>query len=210
MMVQILLADDHHIVRQGLEFMIEDILDEFEIIHAASIQDIKEQFQTQALDFAILDAQLPDGNCLDILTEISQQFPEVKIMVFSSFDEEIYALRFIEAGADGFLSKLSSEEEIKTALAQLFKNGHYHSPLTQALLKIQQHQPNALNPLNQLSERELEIAKLYAKGFENLEIANELSIKQNTVSTYKKRIYDKLGIDKLIDLIDLMKKYHDY
>lgn len=209
-MIKILLADDHHIVRQGIQMIIEDLINDCAIQHASSLLGIRKAFDKTAFDFAILDAQLPDGNCIELLKDFKTQSPDVKILVFTSFEEEVYALKFLEEGADGFLSKLSNEHEIETALSQLFEDGFYHSALTQTLLKLSQFQPNALNPLNQLSERELEIAVLYSKGFGNLEIANELSIRQNTVSTYKKRIFEKLGIEKMIDLIELMKKYHDF
>lgn len=209
-MQRILLADDHHIVRQGVEWLIQDLLETVDIVHVSSIQGILEQFENRVFDFAILDAQYPDGNCIDILGQIKKTSPKTKVMVFSSFDEEIYALQFLAAGADGFLSKISQENEIQNALKQLFQQGFYHSSLTQALMKIQQFQPNALNPLQQLSDREFQIAKMYAAGYENLEISNELSIKPNTVSTYKKRIYEKLNIEKLVELIDIFKKYHDF
>lgn len=209
-MKQILLADDHHIVRQGIQMIIENLIDECEIKHAASLVGIRQAFEQNAFNFAILDAQLPDGNCMEILKEFKAKCQDVKILVFSSFEEETYALKFLDGGADGFLSKLSDENEIEDALAQLFENGYYHSTLTQTLLKLAHIQPNVLNPLNQLSQREMEIAVLYSKGHGNLEIANQLSIRQNTVSTYKKRIFEKLEINKMIDLIEVMKKYHDF
>ncbi len=115
----------------------------------------------------------------------------------------------INAGANGFLSKLSEESEIRQAISELMEKGEYYSPLTQKLLKISAHNPDILNPLNQLSERELQIAVLYSKGYGNLEIANSLSLKQNTVSTFKKRIFEKLDIESLIDLINLMEIHHN-
>ena len=206
--MNILLADDHHIVRQGMQFVIEDLVEDVYFYHASSIQQIRDNVKEHTFDLAVLDAQLPDGNCLSILSEMKTLQPNLKILVFTSFDEEQYSLKFIHEGANGFLSKLSDEEEIKEAISQMINEGCYYPPLTQAFLKSSSNVTDALNPINQLSERELEIALLYARGDGNLEIANKLDIKQNTVSTYKKRIFEKLGIDNLVELIELIKEYH--
>lgn len=200
-----LLADDHNIVRQGIQMMVEDIREDNEIKHASSLSQILQNVQTFSFDFAILDAQMQDGNCLSILPEIKKLQPNLKIMMFTSFEEETYSIKFIQAGADGFLSKLSNEWEIKKAIEHLITKGYYYPPFTKKLMSIAPQNNDFLNPLKQLSERELQIAEYYAKGLGNLEIANLLNLKQNTVSTFKKRIFEKLNIDNLVSLIDLFK-----
>lgn len=203
-----LIADDHTIVRQGMQIAIEDTIDNFEIFTASSISQIHEQLEKNPIDIAILDAQLQDGNSFSIIPQIKKKYPKIKILIFTSYDEENYALKFIEAGADGFLSKLSEESEIKKAIVQMVEKGKYLPPFTQKILDLSTQETDFLNPLNRLSEREIQIAELYAKGLGNLEIANILDIKQNTVSTYKKRIFDKLKINTWIELIELIKKHH--
>lgn len=203
-----LIADDHTIVRQGMQIAIEDTIDNFEIFTASSISQIHEQLEKKPIDIAILDAQLQDGNSFSIIPQIKKKYPKIKILIFTSYDEENYALKFIEAGADGFLSKLSEESEIKKAIVQMVEKGKYLPPFTQKILDLSTQETDFLNPLNRLSEREIQIAELYAKGLGNLEIANILDIKQNTVSTYKKRIFDKLRINTWIELIELIKKHH--
>ena len=200
-----LLADDHLIVRQGMQFMLEDLFENSQFFHASSIPQIIEKLAQNTIDVLLLDAQFPSGVSLSHIPEIRKMQPNIKILMFTSFEEEHFSLKFIEAGANGFLSKLSDEHEIKYALLHLVEQGHYYPTLTKKLLEISKNNPHVINPLNQLSDRELEIAKLYAKGFGNLEIANELALKQNTVSTFKKRIFEKLNIETVIDLIDLMK-----
>ena len=204
-----MLGDDHNIVRQGLQFVIEDVVENTEIIHASSLEQILSQVKSNSFDIAILDAQFPDGNSLSIISEIKQIQPEIKILIFTSFEEENYALKFINEGADGFLNKLSEESEIQNAIQEMIEKGSSFPPFTQKMLQLSDHQVALLNPLNQLTERELEIAILYAKGFGNLEIANSLSLRQNTVSTFKKRIVDKLKVETLVDLIDLVRIHHD-
>lgn len=205
--LKFLLADDHMIVRQGMQLVIEDLVDNFEIRTASSIGQIREQIKLQNFDIAILDVQLQDGNCISILPEFKALQPQVKILVFTSFEEENFALKFINAGADGFLSKLSEEAEIQNAVSELIETGHYYPPFTKKLLEISGHNPNLLNPLNVLSERELQIAELYAKGLGNLEIANKLDLKQNTISTFKKRIFEKLQVNSLVELGEIIRTH---
>ncbi len=204
-----LLADDHHIVRQGMQMMIKDLVDDAEVLHAASLQQIQEVLQKEKVDIAILDAQLPDGNCLTILPDLKAIQPDLKILIFTSFEEDKLVLRFIKAGANGFLSKQSEEEVIEDALYQMMNHGTYFSPLTQKLLERSTQQPEMINPLVQLSERELQITDLFVKGYGNLEIANELSLKQNTISTFKKKIFEKLNIKTFVELIEIVNTYQN-
>ena len=203
--LKFLLADDHMIVRQGMQLIIEDLVENFEIQTASSLSQIREQIKLHQFDIAILDAQLQDGNCISVIPEFKQLQPDVKIMVFTSFEEENYSLKFINAGADGFLSKLSEEADIQNAVSEMIQNGKYFPPFTQKLMEISSQDRAFLNPLNRLSERELQIAELYAKGAGNLEIANTLDLKQNTVSTFKKRIFEKLNVGSLVELVELMR-----
>lgn len=203
--IRFLLGDDHNIVRQGLQFVIEDSVEEVEITHAASLAQILKQIEISTFDIAVLDAQFPDGNSLSIVGQIKKLKPELKILIFTSFEEKKYSLKFIKEGADGFLNKLSEESEIQTAIQEMIVNGYSYPTFTEKMLQLSEEHVALLNPLNQLTERELEIALLYAKGLGNLEIANILAVRQNTVSTFKKRIFDKLKVTTLIDLIDLIR-----
>ncbi len=203
--LKFLLADDHMIVRQGMQLVIEDLVENFEIFTASSVQQIRKQINLHSFDIAILDAELQDGNCISVIPEFKELQPDVKIMVFTSFEEENYSLKFIQAGADGFLSKLSEESEIQNAVSEMIQNGSYFPTFTRKLMELSSHNLDFLNPLNRLSERELQIAELYAKGAGNLEIANALDLKQNTVSTFKKRIFEKLKVNSLVELVELMR-----
>lgn len=203
-----LIADDHGLIRQAVEFLIEEIVPDAEIFHASNLSQVLESVKQNPIHIAIIDAHFPDGNSITILSEIKKINPEIKILIFTGIDENTQSLKFINEGANGFLSKMSEEEEIKQALLKMLNTGEYISPITQALLLDSMRNRNLINPLFCLTERELQIAELYAKGFGNLEIANTLDVKQNTVSTIKKRIFDKLKIENLVELIELMKEHH--
>jgi DNA-binding NarL/FixJ family response regulator len=202
-----LLADDHSLIRQGMDFLLEEIGFEGEIFQAANLQQTLEFIKKNPINIAIIDAHFPDGNSLTILPEIKKIKPEIKILIFTGIDENTHALKYINAGANGFLSKLSEEEVLKKALLKMINEGEYISTVTQTLLLNSLRNPNLINPLLQLSERELEIAEMYAKGLGNLEIANQLNIKQNTVSTLKKRIFDKLKIENIVELISIINDH---
>ncbi|MBX2931701.1 MAG: response regulator transcription factor [Chitinophagaceae bacterium] len=207
--ITFLIGDDHNIVRQGLQLIIDDNFDDVIIYNASSLQQIIQQTKKNKIDIAILDAQFPDGNCISIISELKQIVPTCKILIFTSFEEDNYALKFIDAGADGFLNKLSNEAEIQQAIIEIHETGKYASALTKKLLAIKEYNPVLLNPFGLLSEREMQIARLYAKGLGNLEIANTLNLRQNTISTFKKRIFEKLNITTIVDLIELMKIHID-
>jgi len=200
-----LLADDHSLIRQGIIFLLEDLELEHEIFQASNLQQLLDSVKTNPIDIAIIDAHFPDGNSLSILEELKKIRPEMKILIFTGIDESTYSLRYLNAGADGFLSKMNEEEEIEQAIRKMRDFGEYISPLTQALLKNSIKNPHLINPLSVLTERELQIAEMYAEGLGNLEIAGKLDVKQNTVSTVKKRIFDKLEIENLVELIELIK-----
>lgn len=202
-----LLADDHSLIRQGLVFILEDAELKFNVHHASNLQQILHVIENQTIDIAVIDAHFPDGNSLNIIPEIKKSQPKTKILIYTGIDEEIHALKFINAGAHGFLSKLSEQDEVKDAILKVKNDGEYISPKTHNLLMNSLRNPTLLNPLVSLTDREMEIAEMYAKGMGNLEIANELNLKQNTVSTQKKRIFEKLNIKNIVELVELMKNH---
>src|SRR5690606_3143130 len=129
-------------------------------------------------------------------------------LIFTGLEEDLYALKFFQAGANGYLSKLSEEDEVREAVSNFIRKGEYFSDVSRNLLVQLMYNPEMINPLGRLTKRELEIAEMYAEGLGNLEIANQLNIKQNTVSTIKKNIFEKLKIENLVELIELIKTHH--
>ncbi|MGG7438595.1 response regulator transcription factor [Chryseobacterium arthrosphaerae] len=203
-----LLADDHSIVRQGMEIVISDIVPDAKVYQTSSLQQVVELIESKGIEMAIIDAHFPDGNSLHILPQMKAANPDLKILIFTGLEEDLHVLKFIKAGANGYLSKLSEEEEIKEALTTFIEKGEYFSELSRNLLVQFVYNPNLISPLSSLTKREMEIAEMYAEGYGNLEIANNLNIKQNTVSTIKKNIFEKLKIENLVELIELIKTHH--
>lgn len=203
-----LLADDHSIVRQGIGIIISDIIPHSKVFQTSSLRQIVELIKLHEIEIAIIDAHFPDGNSLHILSQMKTANPDIKILIFSGLEEDLHMLKFVKAGANGYLSKLSDEEQIRLAILQFIEKGEYFSEVSRSLLVQSVHNPELINPLASLTKRELQIAEMYADGYGNLEIANHLDIKQNTVSTIKKNIFDKLQIENLVELIELIKTHH--
>ena len=206
--IKFLLADDHSIVRQGVEIVINDLVPNAEVYHTSSLQQIVELVASKGIEIAIIDAHFPDGNSLHILSQMKDANPGIKILIFSGLEEHLHALKFINGGANGYLSKLGEEEDLRQAISDIIHDGKYISDVSKDLLAQFANNPDLINPLNSLTNRELQIAELYAEGYGNLEIANDLDIKQNTVSTIKKNIFNKLKIENLVELVDLIKTHH--
>lgn len=203
-----LLADDHSIVRQGMEIVISDIVPNAKVYQTSSLHQLLELIESKGIEMAVIDAHFPDGNSLHILPQMKSANPDIKILIFTGLEEELHGLKFIKAGADGYLSKLSEEEEVRKAITTFIEKGEYFSDLLRNLLVQFVYNPDLISPLNSLTKREMQIAELYAEGYGNLEISNSLNIKQNTVSTIKKNIFEKLKIENMVELVDLVKTHH--
>ncbi len=203
-----LLADDHSIVRQGMEIVISDIVPHARVYQTSSLHQVLELIESKGVEVAIIDAHFPDGNSLHILPQMKTANPDLKILIFTGLEEELHGLKFIKAGANGYLSKLSEEEEVKQAITTFIEKGEYFSDLLRNLMVQFVYNPDLISPINSLTKRELQIAELYAEGYGNLEISNTLNIKQNTVSTIKKNIFEKLKIENIVELVDLIKTHH--
>ncbi|MEJ5051473.1 response regulator transcription factor [Chryseobacterium culicis] len=203
-----LLADDHSIVRQGMEIVISDIIPHAKIYQTSSLHQVLEIIESKGVEMAVIDAHFPDGNSLHILPQMKSVNPDLKILIFTGLEEELHGLKFIKAGANGYLSKLSEEEEVREAITTFIEKGEYFSNLLRDLLVQLVYNPDLISPLNSLTKRELQIAELYAEGYGNLEISNSLNIKQNTVSTIKKNIFEKLKIENMVELVELVKTHH--
>lgn len=206
---KILISDNHSIVRHGLGMFINDLFRSVSIYQASSCEDTLKVLRDCRVDLLVLDINFPVGNSLNFISEIINIQTDIKILMFSAHDEEIYALRYLNAGAAGYLHKGCSEEEIKEAFLSMINVGKYITPKIKEKILDSYMLKTPINPLDRLSNRELDVARLLIKGCGNLEISNYLNIKKTTVSTFKNRIYEKLNIGNLAALIDFFHLYSD-
>lgn len=203
-----LIADDHSIVRQGVSLLIKELFFSAKIHQAGNFKETLKVLRETPIDLLVLDINFPDGNSLNIIADIKAIQPDLKILILSAYDEDIYALRYLNAGASGYLNKGSNEEEMKQALKSMILSGKYITQNIKDRILDSYISKKPINPLELLSNREVEVARLLIKGYGNMEIADQLQVKKSTVSTFKNRIFEKLEINNLADLIDLFQLYN--
>jgi len=204
--LRILLVDDHSVVRHGVSVLLKKNFDGVTITHAESVEDLRTKL-SEKQDLLFLDINLPGGNSTKMVEEIRSSHPDLLIMMFSAYDESRYALRYIHAGANGFLNKYSKDEEIIKAVKSILETGKYISDVVKEIILENALFKKPINPLEKLSDREIEVAELLVNGDGNLEISNKLNIQMSTVSTFKTRIFDKLGINNIVKLIEILNVY---
>lgn len=200
-------ADDHSVVTKSLCFILKELYQDAKVYEFNCISDVIKKLHTTAIDLLLLDITFPNGNTLNIISVLKTIQPKLKILIFSGLDEDIYAVRSINAGANGYLSKLSNEDEIKSAIIEVMNFRKYLSRNIQEKIMDNYIFRKPSNPIEQLTNRELEITGLIVEGYKSTEIATALNIQKSTVSTYKNRIYEKLNVDNLPDLIKMFTLY---
>ena len=191
--IKVLLVDDHSIVRNGIRMMI-DTVDDIEVTgEAANAVEALIIMQQKSFDIALLDIELPDSSGLDLLKILRKKYPKLIILMLSIYSEEIYATRALKYGASGYMSKDCSIETLVMAIRKAAAGGRYVSPeLSEAFATAIGHKK--ISSHTDLSDRELEVLKQLAKGTSLVNIATKLHLSSNTVTTYRGRVLDKLGL----------------
>lgn len=205
LMKNVLIADDHSIVRFGLKQMITAGFAPVAVKDAASFDDVIGLIAQYSFDLLILDINLPGGNTLQMLDSVRLRQPSIKILIFSAFDEKLYAINYLQAGADGYLEKTSAEGEVKNAISTIMRNEKYMSASTRRQLLQKFDAGKRQDPFTELSGRELDVMNLMINGTPVSKIAEMLHLHISTVSTYKSRIFTKLEVDNIVELLERVK-----
>jgi DNA-binding NarL/FixJ family response regulator len=154
----------------------------------------------------IFELDLPNSHGVSTLRDIRSKFPELNVLVVSSHPEEIYAISAVNAGANGYISKTRPVKEIREALIKVSQGETFLSQDIKERIKYKQN--GSVLKFKKLSIREVEVLSLLSKGQRNKEIAQQLSINEKTVSTYKTRLLRKLNVDNIADLIHQSRLLH--
>lgn len=192
--LSILIVDDHDVVRIGFKQILSE-QSRFKVAgEAASAASALEALRQETFDIVLLDLSLPDGSGIDVLRRIKAQYPDTRVLVLSSFSEEQYGINMLRAGAAGFLSKTCSSEELVKAIDIVAIGRKYVSPKLADLLADGLTGPVDKPLHEQLSEREFQIFCHLAEGKTVSEISETLFISVKTVSTYRARLMEKMGL----------------
>lgn len=203
--LNILVVDDYLVVRKGIELIINKSYPNAIVHFAENYEDAIEIVKVIDLDLVILDIIINGFEDIKVMENIRKLKFNIKILVFSCHEEELYGARYIKNGADGFLNKDCSEQILVDAIYSTIKNGNYYSANLKEKLKRSKKNKEKSNPIDRLSNREFEVAKMLVEGVGNLEIANKLNIQMSTVSTYKVRVFEKLEINNVVALSKYFK-----
>lgn len=193
-MVKILIADDHPVVRKGLREIIEETSDMKVADEASNGQEVLAKVLKKDFDVVLLDISMPGRSGLDILKELKSQWPKLAVLVLSIHPEEQYAVQALKAGAAGYLTKKSAPDELVTALRKVSAGGKFVSSSLAEKLASALETGIDKPPHETLSAREYEVMRKIASGKTGTEIAKELFLSPKTISTYRARILEKMGI----------------
>jgi DNA-binding NarL/FixJ family response regulator len=200
-MIRVLVADDHAVVRRGVVQILDEAPDMIAAGQASSGREALRMVQEECYDVLLLDIAMPEGSGLEVLHQLQTLKPDLRILILSMYPERQYAVRALKAGAAGYLTKDGAPDELVAAIRKVAQGGKY---ITQALAEelaagLVGEAREA--PAESLSNREYQVMRLLASGKTATEIADELSISVKTVSTYRARILDKLGLRNTAEII---------
>lgn len=200
-MIRVIIADDHAVVRRGLKEIVEEQSDMEVVGEAQNCQEALRLLRQQDLDVVVLDINMPGGSGLEVLAEIRQSLPRLKVLILSGYPEDQLGMRALKAGAMGYLTKESAPEELVRAIRKVNGGGKYVTPVLAEKLAEALGPGASETPHEKLTDREFQIFRLLASGKRVTEIADELSISVKTVSTLRSRIMKKMRFSSNADLI---------
>ncbi len=192
--MKVLIADDHPVVRRGLRQVLADEYPSLSVGEARDAGETLKLAREQDWDIILLDISMPGRSGLEVLKELKRGRPGVPVLILTSHPEEQYAVRVLKAGAAGYMTKESAAEHLIEGIRKAVRGGRYVSPSLAELLAASVGADVETPPHESLSDREYEVLCLIASGKAVGEIAEELSLSVKTVSTYRARILEKMGL----------------
>jgi len=200
-MIRILLVDDHGIVRRGLIQIVSGESDMTVVGEAQNAQDMLTFLRNQPCDVVVTDISMPGGTGLEALKELKREYPKLPVLVLSMHPEDQYGVRALKLGASGYMTKESAPEELVQAIRKVVTGGRYVSPSLAEQLVFEVTIDNGRPPDEVLSEREHQVLCLLASGKSVTQIADELTLSVKTISTYRMRILEKMGMKNNAELM---------
>ena len=208
-MKRILIADDHNIVRTGLNVLIKTEYLNAQVDECSDGNCAWEKIQSTQYDLFVMDINMPATDSVNLLKNIFTLQPQLKVLILSMSSEEIYARKYLQLGALGFINKDSDAMEIRKAITSVMNNRKYMSSKLQEIITRDAFEgASASKSFENLSARELEVMSHLVEGRHVSEIAEILSIHISTASTHKANILQKLKVNNVIELTTLVKRFN--
>ena len=207
-MIRILIVDDHAILRRGLKEILEREFRDVSIGGAGTAEQALTQLDSEKWDLVILDITMPGRSGVDVLRNLKALRPKLPVLVLSMHPEDQYGKRVLKAGASGYMNKESAPEELIKAVRKLLSGGRYVSPTLAETLAVDLGRDDGMPAHERLSDREFEVLRKMASGKTVGQIAQELHLSVPTVSTYRARILEKMGMSTNAELIRYAVSHH--
>src|SRR5690606_34370730 len=216
-MKNILHVDDQGVIRLGMlgmHFLIDELFSRAVVKEAATWAEAIHIIDKHPIDLLVLDIEIPGGYGIHMLSALKAKRPQLKILIFTAFEEPLYALRCLDAGAQGFLHKSADNGELKKALLEVSNGKIYVSDAVKNLIwenrLSKRKKKTSGNPFDLLSNREQQVCALLLKGFRLNDIAKQLQLHPSTIGVYKTSIFQKLGVNNLVQLLTKSKLYEEH
>jgi DNA-binding NarL/FixJ family response regulator len=200
-MIKVLITDDHPVVRRGIRQILEDDENISLIMEAENGTDLINTLKEHQFDVVLLDISLPGRSGLDLISIIKKTKHAPAVLILSIHSEEMYALRALQSGAAGYLTKTSAPEELLSAIHKVSRGERYISAFLAEKLADNFLFKTEKPLLQSLSSREMEVLNLYADGKSVVQISKVLNLSPKTISTYRVRLLEKLKLSTTGDLI---------
>lgn len=204
-MIKVLVADNHPIVRAGLNSVIKSSKTADVIGNVSTTGELFDFLSKEKVDIILLEMDIPEINGITALRKLKKDFPDVKVLIFSGQPEDVYALSTLRAGASGYLSKNADVLLISDAISKIMEGGMFITNELAQRLAFDESTKKPRRFFRKLSTREIEVLKLLAAGKRNKHVAEELGLNEKTVSTYKARLMKKLNVDNFVDMLQQAK-----
>jgi len=198
--MKILICDDHKLVREGIRKILQLMGDTVFFAEASNAAEAVGLLNSSTFDILLLDISLPGRSGLEILELVKMKWPATNVLILSMHPQEQYAIKALKLGASGYLTKDSASEELLFAVTKISMGSRYISPALAESLALNLNEEKTKEKHDVLSSREFEIMIRLANGGSLLDIGNDLFISNKTVSTYRRRIMDKMGFRKNTEL----------
>ena len=201
-MIQVLICDDHQIVRQGIKLILADAPDIALAFEAANGPDAVARVRQGGIHVVLLDIAMPQRDGLDVLKQLKNEFPKLPVLMLSTYPDRQYAVRSLKLGAAGYLNKSADSEQMIEAIRRVAQGGLFiTASVAEQLASAVGAGAKADQPLHErLSQREYQVFRLLSQGRSVGEIADALALSSNTVSTYRARILEKTGVRNDVEL----------
>lgn len=199
--MKILIADDHEIVRKGLQELIVQGLPDAEFGEAKDAEEVLQRVRAHGWDLVLLDITLPGRSGIDVLKDLRSEERNVPILILSMHPETQYGKRVLKAGASGYMNKDSAPDELITAIRKVLSGGRYVSPVLAEKLALDLAPGAEELPHERLSDREVEVLRMITSGKSVSQIADALHLGVTTISTYRARILEKMEMATTSELM---------